>query len=55
VPHFPIVVEVRIPPDRVPKSVTVGDQRVNWTQEDAVLRVELTLDGIWTVLKAVWR
>jgi hypothetical protein len=55
VPHFPITVEVRIPPGREPKSVSAGAKRVAWTREGSVLRAKLTLSGIWTVVKAVWR
>jgi hypothetical protein len=35
--------------------VTVAGRRAVWTQDGAILRLSLTLDRIWTVVKAVWR
>ena len=55
VPAFPVTVEMRVPAGRTPATVTAGGKPLAWTQEGPVLRVPLTLDALWTVVKAVWR
>ncbi|OGV76065.1 MAG: hypothetical protein A3K19_02345 [Lentisphaerae bacterium RIFOXYB12_FULL_65_16] len=55
VPPYTVAVEMRIPSGLMPRSVTVGSRRAAWTQDGAILRLSLTLDRIWTVVKAIWR
>lgn len=55
VPPYPITVEVRIPPGRKVAAVTLGGKRVRYRVVGGLLRVQATLDGLWTILKATWR
>lgn len=55
VPHYPVVVEVRVPPGRMAADVTLGGRRRRCHVVDGVVRVEAVLDCLWTVLKVTWR